>query len=943
MYKYLNLAFLFGATFFVNTAHAAGVFDVPTPQSPGVTYVESTSSDYTFKIPQTDGTFKYYKYNYSIPSGYTAGTQTTYARSNITNKYYTNLSGRAALGFESSSGSYQVIADFFNNSTQMVYLPNKSGLTITKTQGAFINNNSSYWMALIGNWVSANNVQVDVIKNTDSGTSGSGIWAFSNGTSSNSVVANFIANTGYMIFRVDPNVTIQQLSGSFIGNSGGVSGVIDNAGTISRIYDSVFYGNTAGGAYNDIYNIGTIGLSTPTGTSVNFGGSVTGSSGTLNINNDGTYKGGDYIFNNAVSGNTMNLYNGANVKLGSIVQPDSSTTYGKLNTTGFTVDANGGTLDMANGHIDSNSLGAVTLGSNLGLKLDANLSSLSADTLSASSVSGSGKFILNGINLTAAPSTGSGSLSVNIANSTLKNYIIGSSFVSGAQSPYNFATYDSSSGNVVFKTNASIPYDYGTLVATQSGVTFTEGTSSNYDFWLPVDGQKKYYKYTYTKPSGYTAGTATASLNTSIDNKYYQNVSPAYTSGVGVVLYIGSATSVDHVVADFVNNTLNGETLAVGSANSYLGSVFGAFVNNSSSGTLNGRTSGISIGQTLGESHAMNVITGDFIQNSSGSNGAAITMGNFGGSGSYYRVRVESIIGNFIKNSAAKNGGAIWMYQSNDSIGSINSTFLGNTAGTYGGAIYNPGTIENIEANFIGNTAVNNGGAIYNTGTIGSITDSVFYGNTADAGGAIWNEGSITTLAADFISNTSASSGGAIVNREGHTITNLIGNFIGNIASTNGGGAIHQDGVITTIRGDFETNTAATYGGAIWNRENMSIGSITGNFISNTANTGGAIYNGNGAGNGGNGIIGLLADTQDIVFYGNADSTGYNDIYNYKSTINMNAATGKSISFGGSITGSSGIVNINNDSTASNRGGRYIFNNTVSGNRFNLYSFGAIC
>ena len=227
-------------------------------------------------------------------------------------------------------------------------------------------------------------------------------------------------------------------------------------------------------------------------------------------------------------------------------------------------------------------------------------------------------------------------------------------------------------------------------------------------------------------------------------------------------------------------------------------------------------------------------------------------------------------IGNYAYAENYSYGGAIY---NKGTLGNITGDFIGNYAysknSSYGGAIYNyyGDTIGNITGDFIGNYAsassssssknYSYGGAIYNSnkGTLGNITGD-FIGNYASAssysssyGGAIYNEGTLGNITGDFIGNYAYSKnysyGGAIYNKG--TLGNITGDFIGNYASASSsslyGGAIYNDyGTIGNITGDFISNYASSsshyydssYGGAINNRYG-TIGNITGDFIGNYA------------------------------------------------------------------------------------------------------------
>ena len=226
-------------------------------------------------------------------------------------------------------------------------------------------------------------------------------------------------------------------------------------------------------------------------------------------------------------------------------------------------------------------------------------------------------------------------------------------------------------------------------------------------------------------------------------------------------------------------------------------------------------------------------VTGDFVENSAGEEGAAIYNSGF----------IENITGNFVANKSQFSGGAIY---NSGKISEISGNFIDNRAedsySAAGGAIFNTNptparasegseveyseTSFNISGNFIGNSAValseaepeslalydisttGRGGAIANNASIGNITGN-FIGNYASGeyayGGAISNRGNIDNITGDFIGNYAVGSGeyaeaagGAIANSYGE-IKNITGNFIGNNVQSEGlavGGAISNEDLI---------------------------------------------------------------------------------------------------------------------------------------------------
>lgn len=168
-------------------------------------------------------------------------------------------------------------------------------------------------------------------------------------------------------------------------------------------------------------------------------------------------------------------------------------------------------------------------------------------------------------------------------------------------------------------------------------------------------------------------------------------------------------------------------------------------------------------------------------------------------------------------------------------------------------------TINNVSINnFDGNTSW--GGALYNSGTL-KIENVTFSNNKSQnsevGGGAIANtEGGIAELNGElgFSNNTNRLCGAAIANIEGGE-ANLKGNYtFSNNSSKSSGGAIYNSAQMTiesTGKTSFTGNTTAeySYGGVIWNGENYKFGSgdftlsWQFDFENNKAGIGGAIYN----------------------------------------------------------------------------------------------------
>ena len=167
-----------------------------------------------------------------------------------------------------------------------------------------------------------------------------------------------------------------------------------------------------GGSSSAIYNDhGIINLNAKAGQKITFNDYVTGEWGIININKENAYLtldsdldeiikdidqiGGDYIFNSTVDCNTINLFNGGTITLG-------SDAYMELD--GFTNDDNNGTLDALNGNAEQAFiLNATELNSDLNFKMDLDVtdtSNILSDTLSVDGDNSYGNIVISDINLT---------------------------------------------------------------------------------------------------------------------------------------------------------------------------------------------------------------------------------------------------------------------------------------------------------------------------------------------------------------------------------------------------------------------------------------------------------------------------------------------------------------------------------------------------------------
>ena len=194
----------------------------------------------------------------------------------------------------------------------------------------------------------------------------------------------------------------------------------------------------------------------------------------------------------------------------------------------------------------------------------------------------------------------------------------------------------------------------------------------------------------------------------------------------------------------------------------------------------------------------------------------------------------------FTNNSSGNNasGGAIY-FSTPDSEMTLKrvtgATFIGNTSGKYGGAIFDNGSEMQIsDCTFESNTADSEGGAIhcaiYSDVTI---EDSTFTGNESGNAGAITLRGTEAEISGcTFSGNTATGSGGAFyVSYTTVTVTEGETSQSTQIPST-----------LTVDDTDFVSNTAANNGGAIYTSSGSTLTATDSEFTTNGARSGGAVY-----------------------------------------------------------------------------------------------------
>lgn len=381
------------------------------------------------------------------------------------------------------------------------------------------------------------------------------------------------------------------------------------------------------------------------------------------------------------------------------------------------------------------------------------------------------------------------------------------------------------------------------------------------------------------------------------------------------------------------------------------------FINNVSG--INGGAIGTRLGKNANNSAAKLNISATFEGNRAYQNGGAIYNTFYANNGLELGDGV-TVAGNFIKNSAGENGGAIFNDGAKDKIGNAggvmtirDSVFGENTATTWGGAIFNSGTLTLGDGvSFTGNSA-KFGGAVWNDGKMEIAAGTKFVGNNSEkAAGALYNSstGTLGNLIGVVFENNTAAFGGAINNSKisagvkGGTI-DLISksHFIGNSAGSNQGGAIRNQGTISTITDSVFDSNVAGNGGAINNGTWGSLveGIYKTTFINNTAIAAGGNHQGGAITNAGH--IGIIDET---VFESNRAGKIGGAIANVTPQNNGSGLAEVNIAnstFTGNVAGESGGAIYNATGGAVTLAGKNTFTGNMAGGVGNdIYNLGKL-
>ncbi|MCD8024366.1 MAG: hypothetical protein LUE64_02400 [Candidatus Gastranaerophilales bacterium] len=522
----------------------------------------------------------------------------------IDNSYFiSNISSTSGGAIQNDYGTVTISNTYFNDNTASTY----GGAIVNATNSAVIN---------ISNATFTSN---------EAGNSGGAIYNDGIATITDSDFTNNTASS----------------KGGAIYNGSAAKLTI-----VADTKDVTFQGNTANSVSNAIYTDGTTTFTANSGMNIILNDGVSGA-GSIIANGEGTVQ----------LGADMTDYTGAVQIDSGTVQITSSGTY--FNNASSTI-VNGGTLDSANGVIDSISFGALTLNSDLTVAIDLSLSSQEADNYSATSVSGTGSILLDEINIALLEDADKITATIQVSNSVLKDYI-------------SFATTSSASSGTTSDLNGQSAYSWYITYETDDngGYLVFNRAAVNLKTSVNADDTTKLYSMAANETVSNDIGDLNGTTQVIAGNGY-----DIIASGQSGIITTNSA-----------------QTLSVNTVNNIMGfeSTSGGFIDNSAGAAVN------IINTNASDNTAAN---GGFIYNSGT---LVIQNGEFSENsatdgGVIYNTESATIIdSNFTDNTASSNGGAIY----NAASGTLNIisdssdvTFSGNTANGSSNAIYNEGTLN---------------------------------------------------------------------------------------------------------------------------------------------------------------------------------------------------------------------------------------------------------
>ena len=191
-----------------------------------------------------------------------------------------------------------------------------------------------------------------------------------------------------------------------------------------------------------------------------------------------------------------------------------------------------------------------------------------------------------------------------------------------------------------------------------------------------------------------------------------------------------------------------------------------------------------------------------------------------------------------LQGNQALRGGAISSQPGDTTITIEAATqLISNTATIVGGGIDNHGSVSVSNSTVSGNSAGQFGGGIYNfAGSSLSVSNSTISGNSAQFGGGIYNfDGSSMSVSNSTVSGNSAQGRGGGIGNEG-TLSVNNSTLSGNSAQL-GGGIYHGSAASVSVGNSTLSGNSAQLGGGIYNFAGSSL-SVSNSIIANSSSGG---------------------------------------------------------------------------------------------------------
>jgi parallel beta-helix repeat protein len=288
---------------------------------------------------------------------------------------------------------------------------------------------------------------------------------------------------------------------------------------------------------------------------------------------------------------------------------------------------------------------------------------------------------------------------------------------------------------------------------------------------------------------------------------------------------------------------------------------------------------------------------------------------------------------------------------------SLSDLTIAGGKGTYGGGIYNGGTLELANCTLSGNSAYNGGGIFNGGGATATLANCTLSGNSATDGGGVYiGPGTISpgayigtaTLANCTLSGNSASNDGGGICIDGGATATLANCTLSDNSASSGvfpvpeGGGIYNAGTLTVSTSTLSGNSAYDGGGVY-----IGPGTISGGAYIGTATLANCTLSGNSATVGGGIFIygGATATLANCTLSGNSaayDGGGIDNVYGTATLDNCTLSGNSASSNGGGIYNAydtpapPGTMILNNSIVANSPKGGDIYNDGTLRGSHNL-------